>query len=223
MYSWNSFGILSTALRNSSMAFPPLLSSAAITLIRSHLFIIYIIIIIFNENDAFDETCDSYLYFWINLRRAVATRSWEADKRVNMGYMLMSESSVEWDSNDIWGTENSFAVNWTSSFNSLGGEEFLSKSSLDQSYSSSAPIMTAMGLVSFDARWLVIRSRVLSMVSNLDLIPLFLLFIPISFDISNIQMKLSVFHQINILVHIFNSDLLSKCTYPIPTCAAISK
>ena len=118
MYSRNSCGILSTALRNSSMAFPPLLSSAAITLIRSHLFII------FNRTDGFDEVCDSYLYFWINFSRAVATRSWEADKRVNMGYMLMSESSVEWDSNDIWGTENSFAVNWTSSFKSLWVRSF---------------------------------------------------------------------------------------------------
>lgn len=163
MYSWNSFGILSTALRNSSMAFPPLLSSAAITLIRSHLFIISVIFMILCKGDEFNKFA-SYLYFWISFNSAVATRSWEADKRVNMGYMSMSESSVECDSNEICGTENSFAVSCTSSFKSLWRYE-LFHSPISPSYSSSAPIMTAMGLVSFDWRWLVISSRVTISVS----------------------------------------------------------
>lgn len=53
------------------------------------------------------------------LSRAVATRSWEADRRVNMGYISISDNSVEWDSKEIWGTVNSLAVNWTSWFKSL--------------------------------------------------------------------------------------------------------
>ena len=73
MYSWNSAGILDTALFNSSIAFEPTLLSGAIKLKRCQLGMR----IIHDSNERND-----YRYFSINFNKAIETKSWVADNRM---------------------------------------------------------------------------------------------------------------------------------------------